>query len=149
MLVHYYSIALLAESKVCAAARKYAGCGSAFFFKAIDNEAIKAKNALKVLEYDARRSPDTIPYSEKWNWIAQSYLVKHDSNRLILDSLFRVELAKQHLYVSTAVRCLFKGETIYSNFDSLFCQKAIALPPVVYRLNEKPEGRCELQGYVK
>lgn len=122
---------------------------SQFFLKAIDKETEKSREALKFFKYELGNSPDAIPYAEKMDWSDQSYLIGHDPNRLILDSLFKVELAKQRLYVPTAVRCLFEGKVVYSNSDSLFCQQAIALPPVVYRLSNEPIKRCELQGYIK
>lgn len=128
---------------------KIQAVASQSFLKAIDKEVIKSKNALKYFNYNFANPSDTIPTAEKMDWCDQSYLIDHDPNRLTLDSLFQAELAKQHLDAPTAVRCLFEGKTVYSNSDSLFCQQAIALPLVVYRLNDLPIKRCELQGYIK
>lgn len=120
------------------------------FLKAIDAEKAIKLEEVKLHEfYSSDLSPDKIPSSEKKNWCDQSFFIKHDSTRHTLDRLFRVELAKQDLSVQVAIKCLIEGKTVYSNPDNLFYQQATVLPPVVYRLNEKPEGRCELQGYVK
>lgn len=120
------------------------------FLKAIDVEkTIKLEGIQLHDAYSSNLSPNSILPGEKNNWCDQSFFIDDDSTRLALDSLFRVELARQDIYVQAAIRCLLKGKTVYSNPDSLFYQQATALPPVVYRLNEKPEGRCELQAYVK
>lgn len=120
------------------------------FLKAIDAEKAIKLEEVKLHEfYSSDLSPDSIPSSEKKNWCDQSFFIKHDSTRHTLDRFFRVELAKQDLSVQVAIKCLIEGKTVYSNPDNLFYQQATVLPSVVYRLNEKPEERCELQGYVK
>lgn len=120
------------------------------FLKAIDAEkAIKLSGKEVSVAYKSYLSPDTISFIEKNNWCDQSFFIKHDSTRQTLDRLFRAELKKKGIAVQVGIRFLWKEKTVYSNPDSLFYQQATILPAVVYRLNEKPEGRCELQAYVK
>lgn len=119
------------------------------FIEAIQLEKdSQLKDVPKILDYKTYRSPDNIPLEEKNNWCDQWYLAGKDSNRIKLDSCFRVTLAKRNIDAQIAVHCLLEGRTTYSCPDSLYYREAEALPPVVYRLSEKPEERCELQGYV-
>ena len=100
-------------------------------------------------EYDSRISPNNIPYEEKKNWCDQSYITKRDQNRTMLDSLFRARLAKDGVRGQTAVRCLLRGNVTYSSDDIAFYEKSNFITSIIYRFNEKPEGRFELQAYVK
>lgn len=120
------------------------------FDKAISEEERIVLNKVKVHSfYKSGLSSDNLSLEDKENWCDQSYLIFIDSNRIFLDSLFQVELVKRNLSVRSAVACVLNGKMTRSSADSLFYKEAIALDPLVYRLNEKPEGRMELQAYVE
>ncbi|WP_459190099.1 helix-turn-helix domain-containing protein [Parabacteroides sp. APC149_11_2_Y6] len=119
------------------------------FQAALNKEkTIKLDDALQYAEYDSKQSPNDIPYEEKANWCDQDYLIEHDSMRTMLDDLFHRQLIENGIYVQSAVSYSIEGRTVYSRSDSSFFIKAISLPPIVYRFNDKPEGRIELRAYV-
>lgn len=92
---------------------------------------------------------DSISYEEKEMWCDQDYLSSKDTNRIFLDSLFRVELAHSDIKAQTAVRCKKKEITTISSSDSSFLKNAIALESIIYRINENKEENIELQAYVR
>ena len=129
---------------------KILSVASVSFVRVIDQEkSIKMANVKQYSSYNPKLSPNDIPFEEKKSWCDQFYLTKYDPKRITLDSLYKTELAKNNIKLQTAIRFLIEGRTIYSCQDSMFYKSAMPLKSIVYRLNEKPEGRMELQAFVK
>ncbi len=109
----------------------------------------KMKGIPQVFQYDSHFSKDSILWEEKNNWALQFYLTSEDTQRQHLDSLFHMTFTQQDIQAQTAIRCKINMQTTYSSPDTSFFKKAIPLPMVIYRKNNTPEGRCELQAYVQ
>lgn len=99
--------------------------------------------------YDSKYSPNDIPREEKSGWCVQDYLTFCNPSRTILDSLFHVSLIEKGIEAQAAIRYICKRDTIDTSQDSLFYKTALALDPIVYKLDTNKDNNITLQAYVK
>lgn len=99
--------------------------------------------------YDPKLSPTPdIQREEKEVWIEQHILYKENPNRSRLDSIFNAELQKSGIAGKGYISYTSEGHTVYGTSEQSEVEKAIPLPPLVYRLSHKKEQAIRLQGYV-
>lgn len=100
--------------------------------------------------YDPKLSPTPdIQREEKEVWIEQHILYKENPNRSRLDSIFNAELQKSGIAGKGYISYTSEGHTVYGTSEQSEVEKAIPLPPLVYRLSHKKEQAIRLQGYVE
>jgi len=66
-----------------------------------------------------------------------------------LDSIFNAELQKSGIAEKGYISQTNEGHTVYGTSEQSEVEKAIPLPPLVYRLSHKKEQAIRLQGYVE
>jgi len=120
------------------------------FKEALTSDKVRAfKDVPIYYYYDPKKSTNNLPFPEKENYIYHTYISMQDSNRLNLDSIFRKKLSDCRLPLKSAVSVSYELKMHYSCPDKEFYRKAVALEPVVYRMDYTPKNRIELRGYIQ
>jgi len=120
------------------------------FKEALTSEKVRAFKDVPVYTYyNPQKATNDLPFEEKSNYCDQIYVSKYDMNRHCLDSLFQKELLAHHLPLKSAVSAFYQSKMHYSCPDKAFYHKAVALAPVVYRMDYDPKNYIELRGYIR
>lgn len=98
--------------------------------------------------YDSGWSPSNVPEEEIKKWCDQSYVTLCDSNRHVLDSIYRTILKEKDIRAKSAIRYIEEGKVINTSADSTIYKEANLLPPIVYRFDNDKEKNITLQAYV-
>lgn len=121
------------------------------FDEAIEEDARIWKTKLGIITHEVPAHDSClIPSNERIMHACQKIIIEGSPNRHSLDSLFRLKIAEQKIQARCAVRCISQFGVINSSSDSLFYEKSVQLPPVIYRPRvDSWKNRVELQGYVQ
>lgn len=114
-------------------------------------EAVKTECSLTndfYVSYDSSLATDTIFLTEKIDYSRQFYLMKKDSTRSRLDSLFRKELAGRNLSLPTAIHCQTRdGKYIAASVP--IGKEYVEVGEMNWRFNYNMNSDIILQAYIQ